>query len=580
MTAIEDFLADCEQRMDKSVDADPDGVQHRPHRPRLAGAARPDHDRLLRHPDAAQPARHDLGARAAPAHGPAVRRRPIKAIEKAILESDLGLTPSNDGKIIRLPIPPLTEERRKELVKVVRRYAEEGRVAVRNIRRDVMQHLEELVKQRRGRRRRGAPRRGAAAEAHRRARRRDRRAAEAQGSRDHGGVGALLRLLLRTVSTTARRAGGRRGRRAARPHRRDHHGRQRPLGDRRAACRSPTATAPARARCRRTVEAAIDLGIDELAVYAFSTENWARPRRRGRGADGDLRRDDRPRAPRPRASRACGCASSAAATASPADLQEQMGELERTTAHLDTLDLWIAFDYGGRAELVEAARRCVEDGLRPRRGRRGRARGAPLRARDARDPTSLIRTSGEQRISNFLLWQTAYAELVFTDTLWPDFGADELRAALDEYAAPRPAVRRPVSALLVAASSSALVLLPLVLGIVWLGGWWLFALARRRRADRAARAYTMARALRPIVLGGYVGLVLTLLGAQAGERRRGCSAGIFATVARRVRRLRLLRRAPVGDGRDSAHAARRRLGRRRARLPACCCATSPSTGGS
>jgi ribosome recycling factor len=70
----------------------------------------------------------------------------IKQIERAILESDLGLTPSNDGKLIRLPIPQLTEERRKEYVKMVRSMAEEGRVAVRNVRRDVMRHLEELVK--------------------------------------------------------------------------------------------------------------------------------------------------------------------------------------------------------------------------------------------------------------------------------------------------------------------------------------------------------------------------------------------------------------------------------------------------
>jgi ribosome recycling factor len=70
----------------------------------------------------------------------------VKAIEKAIQESDLGLTPSNDGKLIRLPIPQLTEERRKELVKVVRHMAEEGRVAVRNVRRDTMRHLEELVR--------------------------------------------------------------------------------------------------------------------------------------------------------------------------------------------------------------------------------------------------------------------------------------------------------------------------------------------------------------------------------------------------------------------------------------------------
>jgi ribosome recycling factor len=70
----------------------------------------------------------------------------IKSIERAIQESDLGLTPSNDGKLIRLPIPQLTEERRKELVKVVRGLAEEGRVAVRNVRRDAMHHLKELVR--------------------------------------------------------------------------------------------------------------------------------------------------------------------------------------------------------------------------------------------------------------------------------------------------------------------------------------------------------------------------------------------------------------------------------------------------
>jgi ribosome recycling factor len=69
----------------------------------------------------------------------------VSAIERAILESDLGLTPSNDGKLIRLPIPQLTEERRKELVKIVRQMAEDGRIAVRNVRRDVMHHLKELV---------------------------------------------------------------------------------------------------------------------------------------------------------------------------------------------------------------------------------------------------------------------------------------------------------------------------------------------------------------------------------------------------------------------------------------------------
>jgi ribosome recycling factor len=70
----------------------------------------------------------------------------IKAIEKAVQESDLGLTPSNDGKVIRLPIPQLTEERRRDLVKLVRRYGEDGKIAIRNVRRDAMKHLEELVR--------------------------------------------------------------------------------------------------------------------------------------------------------------------------------------------------------------------------------------------------------------------------------------------------------------------------------------------------------------------------------------------------------------------------------------------------
>ena len=94
----------------------------------------------------------------------------MREIERALMESDLGLTPGNDGKVIRLPIPALTEERRKDLVKVAHRIAEEGRVAVRNVRRDTLHHTKELRAQRRGRRRRRAPRRRARAEADRRAR--------------------------------------------------------------------------------------------------------------------------------------------------------------------------------------------------------------------------------------------------------------------------------------------------------------------------------------------------------------------------------------------------------------------------
>jgi undecaprenyl diphosphate synthase len=115
-------------------------------------------------------------------------------------------------------------------------------------------------------------------------------------------------------------------------------------------------------------------------------------------------------------------------------IEGKMSALEEETAHLDTLDLWIAFDYGGRAELVEAARRLVEEGVDPASVDED-AVAARLYASEIADVDLLIRTSGEVRLSNFLLWEAAYAELVFTDTLWPDFGADDLRAALDAFTA-------------------------------------------------------------------------------------------------------------------------------------------------
>ena len=100
------------------------------------------------------------------------------------------------------------------------------------------------------------------------------------------------------------------------------------------------------------------------------------------------------------------------------------------------LQLWIAFDYGGRADIVEAARRLVDEGVDARDVDEN-AIGSRLYAPDMPEPDLLIRTSGEQRISNFLLWQVAYTELHFCDTLWPDFGARDLRTALAEYAGRR-----------------------------------------------------------------------------------------------------------------------------------------------
>jgi undecaprenyl diphosphate synthase len=117
----------------------------------------------------------------------------------------------------------------------------------------------------------------------------------------------------------------------------------------------------------------------------------------------------------------------------PVELQEKMAQLESSTEHLERLQLWIAFDYGGRAELVEAMRTILEEGTRPQDLSEADIAGH-LYAPELPDPDLVIRTSGEQRISNFLLWQSAYAELVFDETLWPDFGEERLRAAVEEYA--------------------------------------------------------------------------------------------------------------------------------------------------
>jgi undecaprenyl diphosphate synthase len=183
---------------------------------------------------------------------------------------------------------------------------------------------------------------------------------------------------------------------------------------------------------RRTVEAAFDLGIESLAVYAFSTENWARPHDEVESIlelmDETIERELPDLGKQGVRTRFFGRRDRI-----PIALQEKMAGLEAETAHLERLQLWIAFDYGGRAEVVEAVRRIVEEGTEPEDVSEAVV-AAHMYAPELRDPDLVIRTSGEQRISNFLLWQSAYSELVFDDTLWPDFGEERLRAAVDEYA--------------------------------------------------------------------------------------------------------------------------------------------------
>lgn len=167
------------------------------------------------------------------------------------------------------------------------------------------------------------------------------------------------------------------------------------------------------------VEGALEIGIRYMTVYAFSTENWNRPveevefllnfnrellrkRRDILGAKGvHIRRIGRDEPV-------------------PQDVLDEFIEAHERTKHNDKLELCVCFNYGGRAEIEDAA-----------------ARGdiaQNLYAADVPDVDLLIRTSGEKRLSNFLLWQSAYAELYFTDTLWPDFDRDALRAAVEDYA--------------------------------------------------------------------------------------------------------------------------------------------------
>ncbi|HEX3254285.1 MAG TPA: polyprenyl diphosphate synthase [Gaiellaceae bacterium] len=186
---------------------------------------------------------------------------------------------------------------------------------------------------------------------------------------------------------------------------------------------------------RRTVEAAIDLGVESLCVFAFSTENWSRPPEE---VDAlmeifveTIERELPDLARQGVATRFIGRRDRATP-----ELRGRMARLEEETGHNERLQLWIAFDYGGRAEIVEATRRIVEEGIDPRDIDEN-AIASRLYAPDMPEPDLLIRTSGELRVSNFLLWQLAYTELVFVDTLWPDFGGRHLRQALAEYAGRR-----------------------------------------------------------------------------------------------------------------------------------------------
>ena len=169
---------------------------------------------------------------------------------------------------------------------------------------------------------------------------------------------------------------------------------------------------------------AVELGIEELTVFSFSTENWSRPADEVAGLMKMF--GERIDAETPELG-AEGVRMRFVGRREGVDpgLIERMEWAEERTAGNDRIALFVAFNYGGRAEIVDAARDF--DGSSEEDFRRR------LYAPEMHDPDLLIRTSGERRVSNFLLWQCAYAELVFRDELWPDFGREALEECLREF---------------------------------------------------------------------------------------------------------------------------------------------------
>jgi undecaprenyl diphosphate synthase len=187
---------------------------------------------------------------------------------------------------------------------------------------------------------------------------------------------------------------------------------------------------------RRAIEAAIRTGVGWLTIYAFSSENWRRPAGEVLDLTGLLRHYLRTEIAELRANGVRLRVIGDRARFDP-DIQGDLAAAEHDTAANTRLNLTVALSYGARAEIVAAARMAAEavrDGLLDPAALDEAAFGGWLATAGMPDPDLIIRTSGEQRLSNFLLWQGAYAELVFLDVLWPDFTAEHFGAALAEYA--------------------------------------------------------------------------------------------------------------------------------------------------
>lgn len=179
---------------------------------------------------------------------------------------------------------------------------------------------------------------------------------------------------------------------------------------------------------KRTVKAAEDLGIRFLSLYTFSTENWKRAAdevgflmgliRRHLAAELDFYRENRVRV-----------VHSGDPSGLPDDIVREIRSVEADTAEFDSIVVNLAINYGGRDEIIRAARKLVEAG----RPLDEEALSSAMDHPELPDPDLIIRTGGEVRVSNFLLWESAYSEMYFFPKLWPDFGPEDLALAIDDY---------------------------------------------------------------------------------------------------------------------------------------------------
>jgi len=183
---------------------------------------------------------------------------------------------------------------------------------------------------------------------------------------------------------------------------------------------------------KRVLEGCEELGVRVLSVYAFSTENWTRPRAEVRALM-RLFHETMQREIEEMHRRGVRIVVSGRREELSPRMRQRIEEaIERTALNANGV-LNVCLNYGGRAEVVDAVRRLVSDGV-PASNVDEQSLASRLYNPDLPDPDLIIRTAGERRVSNFLLWQSAYSEMLVTETLWPDFGVEDLKAAIADYA--------------------------------------------------------------------------------------------------------------------------------------------------